>query len=1092
MSDMVMKKERFDILIKKAEEDSRIKNKAKKLLKNKLLFFAHTHDKLILCMFADKKNEKINVKLNTTEETVECEFCPVSDCVHAVAAALHYKNTFLPLETFIAKKKISKRSSEPLYSGLKKENLGVLVSEIQEYYPGRVEIEMKKSSPHAPSKWEKCELSVTLRVNNKTYSGNIANLRNLNFEKGVAAGLNIRQFPPQDRQIIRFLALNAESESRVLVLSAESLAEFFHCLPGFKHLVSDGKNLFVHKENVEPLLVFKTLNGECVFKPVISDGKSFIGLKNAKMIVGRAGCWIGIADDYWWVPGAFDIVWMRNFMRFNVHRCSPEEGRSIITRALASGLRVENKSVPDAPPLKRCHPLYSADYNESGHFEVILNFAYGELIPSNPGPNIIHLSNSIYQRDREYEFNLEQELFAMGFTRKKKSYKNIFSLKTGEAAGLFLDEVLPKWIAGDRDIFISGKLSSMLSGIQGVKTVSFKSGNIQEFDDYFEIDYSVNAEGVTWKDLIKTNKNNSVFILKSDKVIGKIPPPLQRFISAVGDIVQILKDKTYTVKVARNSAIFWAEAYYKLNSYVPFELQKLLGGMPDAPDDAFGILNSSEVGEKKKSNISQAEDDIYKSAVLTCEQSSTYKYQLNADLRTYQKEGVIWMRSMLKNRINVILADEMGLGKTIQTLALILDSMNSEPEMNSTPSLILCPSSLVDNWQIEADKFAPQLSSIIIRGNKRGELFKKIENVDIVIASYSIAARELEKLSKFKYRYLILDEAQRIKNPGTLNAKTSKSINAFHKVVLTGTPLENSPDELWSIFDFLQPKMLGSLAAFKKRYADIHNKKEIQNELAIRTSPFILRRRKADVEPDLPEKIQQNIYCEMLPEQRNLYEECRDQGLNFFHKLIKSGKNSRFDLLTNILRLRQICCHPALINPDKEALMNISSAKTELLKELLIESMDSGHKILLFSQFTSFLSIIRKWLDDNDMNYEYLDGGTKDRMTKVNKFNENPDISFFLLSLKAGGVGLNLTSADRVIIYDPWWNPAVEAQATDRTHRIGQTNSVYSMKLIVKNSIEEKILKLQDKKQKIFRNLLDRQSDSLKQLTNEDLEFLLS
>jgi non-specific serine/threonine protein kinase len=230
----------------------------------------------------------------------------------------------------------------------------------------------------------------------------------------------------------------------------------------------------------------------------------------------------------------------------------------------------------------------------------------------------------------------------------------------------------------------------------------------------------------------------------------------------------------------------------------------------------------------------------------------------------------------------------------------------------------------------------------------------------------------------------------------------------------------------------------------------------------------------------------------MLPEQRALYEECRDQGLTFFYKLVKSGKSSRFDLLTNILRLRQICCHPALINPDRQTLADIPSAKTELLKELLYESVDSGHKVLLFSQFTSFLSIIRKWLDENGMKYEYLDGGTKDRMAKVDKFNNSPDIPFFLLSLKAGGVGLNLTSADRVIIYDPWWNPAVEAQATDRTHRIGQTNSVYSMKLIVKNSIEEKILKLQDKKQKIFRNLLDRQSDSLKQLTDEDIEFLLS
>ena len=229
----------------------------------------------------------------------------------------------------------------------------------------------------------------------------------------------------------------------------------------------------------------------------------------------------------------------------------------------------------------------------------------------------------------------------------------------------------------------------------------------------------------------------------------------------------------------------------------------------------------------------------------------------------------------------------------------------------------------------------------------------------------------------------------------------------------------------------------------------------------------------------------------MSSDQRKLYDDFREKSLECFDSLVKSGKNSRFDLLTNLLRLRQICCHPALlpINNDEA---DIPSVKSDLLKELLLESMDSGHKVLLFSQFTSFLSIIKKWLISKNINFEYLDGSTKDRMERVKNFNSNPDIPLFLLSLKAGGVGLNLTSADRVIIYDPWWNPAVEAQATDRTHRIGQTKNVYSMKLVVKNSIEEKILTLQRKKQRIFCNLVENKAASLKQLSDEDLEFLLT
>ena len=446
---------------------------------------------------------------------------------------------------------------------------------------------------------------------------------------------------------------------------------------------------------------------------------------------------------------------------------------------------------------------------------------------------------------------------------------------------------------------------------------------------------------------------------------------------------------------------------------------------------------------------------------------------------------------MFANGMNAVLADEMGLGKTIQTLALMCSAKLADGD-SLRPSLILCPSSLVDNWRLEAAKFAPSLSVLILRGPKRKTLFAKIAESDIVVASYATAGRDIGVLREIQFEFLVLDEAQHIKNPSTLNASTAKSLNSNRKLVLTGTPMENSPLEFWSIFDFLHPGLLGSLNAFKNRYAGIADDEKMQLDLAARTAPFILRRKKRDVEPDLPEKHVQTLFCEMSPAQRRLYVKCRDEGLEHLRLLSKKGGKSRFDLLTNLLRLRQICCHPLLIPGMADVDSGVDSAKTDLLKELLLESIDSGHKVLVFSQFTSFLAILRGWLNEKGIPFEYLDGSTAKRQKRVDAFNKDSEVPLFLLSLKAGGVGLNLTSADRVIIYDPWWNPAVEDQATDRTHRIGQTRKVHAMKLVVKDSVEERILKLQERKQRIFRNLVETPATAMKSLTDEDLEFLLT
>jgi len=358
-----------------------------------------------------------------------------------------------------------------------------------------------------------------------------------------------------------------------------------------------------------------------------------------------------------------------------------------------------------------------------------------------------------------------------------------------------------------------------------------------------------------------------------------------------------------------------------------------------------------------------------------------------------------------------------------------------------------------------------------------------------------MARRELAKLNKVMFNLLILDEAQHIKNPGTANAHSCKSLKARHKMVLTGTPLENSPEDLWSIFDFLHPNLLGSFAAFKREYANIGESEELRRDLAARTAPFIMRRVKSAVAPELPPREDINMFCSMEPEQRKLYDSILSEGREVLAELEKSPARARkgnMQILTTLLRLRQVCCHPALVENCFEEGKNVPSAKFELMQELLMEHIDSGHKVLLFSQFTSLLAIIRDYLDASGIKYSYLDGATRNRQEVVDEFNNSPDIPVFLLSLKAGGTGLNLTSADTVMIYDPWWNPATELQAADRTHRIGQTRPVRSLKLLIKDSIEEKILALQERKQEIFDQVVDNPALAVEKFTIEDIKYLLS
>jgi len=384
---------------------------------------------------------------------------------------------------------------------------------------------------------------------------------------------------------------------------------------------------------------------------------------------------------------------------------------------------------------------------------------------------------------------------------------------------------------------------------------------------------------------------------------------------------------------------------------------------------------------------------------------------------------------------------------------------------NGRPSLIVCPASLLTNWAREAARFVPGFRVAAPVGGEREEVLTK-GGFDLLILSYAAVKLAQNALKKYHFEFLVLDEAQHIKNPGSTNARNCKNIHASHRVVLTGTPLENSPEDLWSVMDFLHPGLFGSLPSFRRRYSNIASDVELQEEFTGRIAPFIKRRTKMEVASDLPEKHENIICCDMSEEQRKLYAKILADN----HSALENGGSA--ELFALLLRLRQCCCHPALL-PEFYGQENMPSAKTELLFEILQQTIDSGHKVLIFSQFTSMLKLLTPKLAELGIPYEYLDGSTRDRQDRVDRFNRDPAVPLFLLSLKAGGTGLNLTAADTVIIYDPWWNPAVELQAADRTHRIGQTRPVTTVKLVMRNSVEEKVLLLQQKKRELFHSLVE-------------------
>jgi superfamily II DNA or RNA helicase len=469
---------------------------------------------------------------------------------------------------------------------------------------------------------------------------------------------------------------------------------------------------------------------------------------------------------------------------------------------------------------------------------------------------------------------------------------------------------------------------------------------------------------------------------------------------------------------------------------------------------------------------------------------------LEGVLRDYQRQGVSWLRGLEASGAGGILADEMGLGKTLQTLAW-LQLARLSPAARGKPSLIICPTSLVENWLDEARKFTPHLRFLNLTGGDRQSRLAALDEADVGVTSYAILRRDLAATAGREYAAVVLDEAQHIKNRSTQNAQAVKTLAAHHRLVLTGTPVENGVSDLWSIMDFLLPGYLGPHDHFRAHFeAPIQAGGELaveaQGRLRRKLQPFLLRRLKREVAKDLPPKIERVASCALSADQAVVYKELLKASQDKIGDLVgaQGFNRARMEILKTLLRLRQVCCHLELLKlPHLKS--RAPSAKQELFMELLQEAMDGGHRVLVFSQFTSMLKILRRDLEEAGIRLCYLDGATVNRMEEVRRFNADAGIPLFLISLKAGGTGLNLTGADMVVHYDPWWNPAVENQATDRAYRIGQKRTVYSVKLITKDTVEERVLALQRRKQKVIDATLGEESAFLETLSWEDVKDLL-
>jgi superfamily II DNA or RNA helicase len=651
----------------------------------------------------------------------------------------------------------------------------------------------------------------------------------------------------------------------------------------------------------------------------------------------------------------------------------------------------------------------------------------------------------VIRRDPRTESSADVKLFELGFREAKDPRLDAGTLELpAKRMGLVTKELVQ---AGWR-VEAEGKLIRPA----GEFKLAVSTGI-----DWFDLDGGIDYGGqrIALPELLSAARRGEEMIELGDGSMGMLPEEWLKKYGMLADL-----------GTAENGALRFTASQAGL-------LDALLANQPEIQVDA--------AFEKARQNINQFDRIVPLDAPPG----------FHGELRPYQREGLGWLDYLQRFGFGGILADDMGLGKTIQVLALL--QRRRFRRQAKGPTLAVVPRSLVFNWLQEAAKFTPRLRLLDYTGTGRHGFRERFHEYDLIITTYGTVRTDIAELTNFEFDYILLDEAQAIKNSESQSAKAARLLRGRHRLAISGTPIENHLGELWSIFEFLNPGMLGSDTVFK-RYVSASSGTSLDDVdrpvLAKALKPFILRRTKAQVVEDLPDKTEQTLYCDMEAEQRRTYDQLR---VHYRDALLRKDtaelNRSKIEVLEALLRLRQAACHPGLIDQE---LIKEPSAKLEMLLPSISEVVEEGHKVLVFSQFTSFLAIVRERLDQEKVVYEYLDGRTRNRAAKVERFQNDPDCPVFLISLKAGGLGLNLTAAEYVYLLDPWWNPAVEAQAIDRSHRIGQTQHVFAYRLICRGTVEEKILDLQQKKRDLADAILNADNRVISTLTREDLEFLLS
>lgn len=684
-----------------------------------------------------------------------------------------------------------------------------------------------------------------------------------------------------------------------------------------------------------------------------------------------------------------------------------------------------------------------------------------EKVEWNKEPYIYASENNkalIIRRNHEYEEKIIVIIEQLHTHLRKPEYENHFALHSKHALQknwffLFFEKMKEEKI----ELLGYEKLNNFKIHKAKPNTKVNVSSNLDWFDTEIEIDFD--GQKAHLNDILNAINKKENYIPLGDGTYGLLP---EEWLSKFSLLFKMAQTNGRKLKVS------------KYNFNVIDELYDLI-------DDEFVL---QELNEKKENLITQNHHDF---------QNIEIPKDVNAELRPYQIAGFRWLAYLEKISWGGLLADDMGLGKTIQTLTFL---QYLKTKNNQIHAFVVCPTTLLFNWENEIKKFTPSLTYLLHHGPNRTNKIEELNHYEIIIASYGTLRSDIAQLQNIVFDYAILDESQTIKNPNSKVAKAAQLIQTKNRIALSGTPMQNNTFDIYSQMNFLNPGMLGSKEFFKERFAkpvDKFQEDESKQHLRKLIYPFLLRRTKEQVAKDLPDKTEMTLFCEMGKEQRAIYETFKNlYRSQILGSIEKQGiEKSQFAILQGLMKLRQICDSPAILK-DEQKFENHSAKLDELVREL--EENIGNHKVLIFSQFLGMLALIKEKLTQHQISFQYFDGSYSalQREKAIREFQENSECRTFLISLKAGGMGLNLTAADYVYIVDPWWNPAVEQQAIDRTHRIGQTKNIFAYRLICKDSVEEKIMLLKEKKNNLVKDIVADDSQMIKSLTKEDVQYLFS